>query len=198
MQKNEKSRNIMLAVLLVSVVSLTIAYATLTQYLYINSETVVSGTSSSWDVRFTAATCQATGNAAIIHDFNMDATNLDGLISKFNAPGDTIVCNIKVTNNSVVNAKLSTFTIQDGQLTYTGSGTTKTADETLVNGKFQYSIVYGTGDANEGQAPTVNDTLNSGVTRDLVLTITYPSTATLPENNVTVGGFKTTFLYVQD
>lgn len=198
MQKNEKSRNIMLAVLLVSVVSLTIAYATLTQYLYINSETVVSGTSSSWDVRFTAATCQATGNAAIIHDFNMDATNLDGLISRFNAPGDTIVCNIKVTNNSVVNAKLSTFTIQDGQLTYTGSGATKTADETLVNGKFQYSIVYGTGDVNEGQAPTVNDTLNSGVTRDLVLTITYPSNATLPENNVTVKGFKTTFLYVQD
>ncbi len=198
MQKNEKSRNIMLAVLLVSVVSLTIAYATLTQYLYINSETVVSGTSSSWDVRFTAATCQATGNAAIIHDFNMDATNLEGLISKFNAPGDTIVCNIKVTNNSVVNAKLSTFTIQDGQLTYTGSGATKTADETLVNGKFQYSIVYGTGDVNEGQAPTVNDTLNSGVTRDLVLTITYPSNATLPENDVTVGAFKTTFLYVQD
>lgn len=198
MQKNEKSRNIMLVVLLVSVVSLTIAYATLTQYLYINSEAVVSGTSSSWDVRFTAATCQATGNAAIIHDFNMDATNLDGLISKFNAPGDTIVCNIKVTNNSVVNAKLSTFTIQDGQLTYTGSGATKTADETLVNGKFQYSIVYGTGDVNEGQAPTVNDTLNSGVTRDLVLTITYPSNATLPENDVTVGGFKTTFLYVQD
>lgn len=198
MQKNEKSRNIMLVVLLVSVVSLTIAYATLTQYLYINSEAVVSGASSSWDVRFTAASCQAIGNASITHDFVMDATNLEGLISRFNAPGDSIVCNIAVTNNSVVNAKLSTFTIQDGQLSYTGMGTNKTADETLVNGKLQYSIVYATGDVKEGQAPAVNDSLNSGVTRNLVLTITYPSSATLPDSDVTVEGFKTTFLYVQD
>ena len=198
MQKNEKSKNIMLVILLVSVVSLTIAYATLTQYLYINSQAVVSGTSSSWDVRFTAATCHATGNASITHDFDMDATNLQGLISRFNAPGDSIICDIKVTNNSVVNAKLSTYIVQDGTLTYTGTGANKTADEALVTGKLQYSIVYGTGDAKAGQAPAVDDTLPSGVTRDLVLTITYPISETLPENDVTVAGLKTTFLYTQD
>jgi len=198
MQKNEKSKNIMLVILLVSVVSLTIAYATLTQYLYINSQAVVSGASSSWDVRFTAATCHATGNASITHDFDMDATNLQGLISRFNAPGDSIICDIKVTNNSVVNAKLSTYIVQDGTLTYTGTGANKAADEALVTGKLQYSIVYGAGDAKAGQAPAIDDTLPSGVTRDLVLTITYPSSATLPDNDVTVAGLKTTFLYTQD
>lgn len=198
MLKNEKSKNIMLIILLVSVVSLTVAYATLSQYLYINSEAVISSTSSSWDVRFTAATCRATGNAAIAHDFDLDATNLQGLISKFNAPGDSVICDIKVKNNSVINAKLSTFTVQDGSLTYLGSGTNKAADETLVTNKLQYSIVYGTGDAKEGQAPATNDTLPSGVTRDLVLTITYPSDVSLPEKDVTISGLKTTFLYIQD
>lgn len=198
MQKNEKSKNILLTILLLSLVTLSIAYATLTQYLYINSQATVAGATSSWDVKFTAASCHATGNAAIIHDFDMDATVLTGLISKFNAPGDSIVCNIKVTNNSVVNAKLATFTIQDGNLTYTGMGANKAADEALVTGKLQHHIVYGAGDAREGLVPTVDDTLPSGVTRDLVLTITYPSTATLPDNNVTVEGLKTTFLYVQN
>ena len=198
MQKNEKSRNIMLIVLFVSVISLTIAYATLTQYLYINSQAVVSGASSSWDVRFTQASCHTTGSAVITHDFDMDATNLAGLIARLNAPGDSVVCNIKVTNNSVVNAKLSTYTMQDGVLSYTGSGTNKTTDETLVSNNLQYSIVYGTGDAREGLAPATNDTLPSGVTRDLVLTIKYPSNATLPDLDVAVSGFSTTFLYVQD
>lgn len=46
MQKNEKSKNVMLIVLLVSVVSLTIAYATLTQYLFINSQAIISSQSS--------------------------------------------------------------------------------------------------------------------------------------------------------
>ena len=99
---------------------------------------------------------------------------------------------------SVVNAKLSTYIIQDGTLTYTGTGANKAADEALVTGKLQYSIVYGTGDAKAGQAPAVDDTLPSGVTRDLVLTITYPISETLPENDVTVAGLKTTFLYTQD
>lgn len=198
MQKNEKSKNVMLIVLLVSVVSLTIAYATLTQYLFINSQAIISSQSSGWDVRFTAATCHATGSASITHDFNMDATNLDGLMGRFNAPGDSIVCDIRVTNNGVINAKLSTFTIQDGNLTYTGSGTNKTADETLVTNKLQYSIVYATGDVNQGLAPAIDDTLPSTVSRNLVLTITYPSNAGLPDNDVEITGFKTTFLYAQD
>jgi len=198
MQKNEKSKNLLLVILLISLISLSIAYATLTQHLYITSQTTIAGQSSGWDIRFTAVTCQANGSAAIMQDFTMNATILSGLVSKFNAPGDSIVCNIKVTNNGSINAKLSSFTIQDGNLTYTGSGTNQAADEALVNGKIQHNIVYGTGDLQAGLAPSANDTLPAGVTRDLVLTITYPLSASLPESNVTVSGLKTTFLYVQD
>lgn len=198
MRKNEKTRGILLLVLMTFLITLSIAYATLTQYLYINSEATVVGLSKGWRVEFTAVSCRATGRASILQDFTMNTTVLSGLRSNFAAAGDSIICDIKVTNNGYVNAKLASFHIQDGSLTYTGSGDNKTADEALVTGKLQHNIVYGTGDVRAGLAPAADDTLPSGVTRDLVLTITYPSTATLPENDVVVEGLSTTFLYVQD
>lgn len=198
MRKNEKTKNVLLLVLLVFLISLSIAYATLTQYLYINSGATVAGQSSGWRVEFTAVTCRATGRASITQDFSMSSTNLSGLATRFAAPGDSVICDIKVTNNGVINAKLTSFHIQDGVLTYTGSGSNKTNDEALVNGKIQHSIVYGTGDAREGLAPAVDDTLPAGTTRDLVLTVTYPISATLPDNDVVVSGLSTTFLYTQN
>ena len=41
MEKNTRTKNILLIVLLVAVLTLSIAYAGLSQYLYINSQTVV-------------------------------------------------------------------------------------------------------------------------------------------------------------
>ena len=199
MQKNEKSKNMLLIVLFISLITLSIAYATLTQYLYINSEATIAGQGSGgWDIRFTAVTCHATGHASITQDFSMSATNLSGLEYRLVAPGDSIICNISVANNGSIDAKLSSFAIQDGNLTYTGSGASRLSDELLVSGKVQHSIVYATGDSQEGLVPSINDYLPSGVTRNLVLTIQYPSNANLPENDVVVTGLKTTFLYVQD
>ena len=198
MQKYERTKSGLVVILLIFLIALSIAYATLTQYLYINSQAIVAGQSTGWNVRFSSVTCQANGTAAITHDFTMNSTNLSGLVSRFTAPGDSIVCNIDVTNSGTINAKLSSFIIQDGSLTYTGSGTNKTADENLVTGKLQHSIVYATGDVKAGQVPSVDDTLPVGVTRSLVLTITYPSNADLPDSDVSVAGLKTTFLYSQN
>lgn len=198
MEKNEKKKSALLVILMITLISLSIAYATLTQYLYINSQAVVTGTDAGWRVEFTAATCHATGNAFITHDFTIASTNLSGLAYTLNVPGDSIVCNITVANNGYIPAKLSSFLLQDGQLTYTGTGESKIADEATVNGKIEYNIVYATGDVQAGDPPATNDTLPVGVSRNLVLTATYPSNATLPERDVTVSGFKTTFLYIQD
>ena len=123
------------------------------------------------------------------------------------APGDSINCDITVQNAGQIDATLSTFTLQDGTLTYTGSGESKTTDETLVNGKLNYTITYDSSDTmapsgipdgtNTGSA-TVNDDLPHGQSRNLKLTITYPlSETSMPTNDVAVTGFKTTFLYVQ-
>ena len=198
MQKNEKAKHLLLIILLVALIGLSIAYATLTQYLYINSQAVILGQSTGWRVEFTSASCHANGSAAITHDFVISATDLSSLETKFTAPGDSIVCNIRVANNGVINAKLSSFIIQDGNLSYSGTGANQTNDINIVTGKIQHSIVYAEGDQREGQVPAANDTLPAGTHRDLVLTITYPMNADLPNNDVTVAGLRTTFLYSQD
>lgn len=199
MEKNTRTKNILLVVLLIAVLTLSISYAALSQYLYINSSATVGGKSTGWNVAFTDVTCAPTGYAAVTTDFTSTATTLSGLVATLKAPGDSVVCHIDVTNGGSIDAKLSTFTLQDGTLTYTGSGAAKTADEALINGKLVYTIVYDDEDDDAGEVPAADDTLAVGDTRYLKLTIAYPDTETeLPENDVTVSGMKTTFLYVQN
>lgn len=217
MEKNTRSKNILLAVLLIAILTLSTAYAALSQYLYINSQAVIGG-SSGWKVEFTYAHCvkatlaNGTNNAVVTHDFDSavgGVASLTGLNAKFQAPGDSITCDITISNNGTIPAKLSTFALQDGStsITYTpsASGQAGTDDVTLVTGKLVYSIVYGTPAAGDpatgtaGSAPAANDTLPVGANQPLVLTITYPSTETsMPSDDVTIGNLKTTFLYVQN
>lgn len=208
MEKNTRTKNILLIVLLVAVLTLSIAYAGLSQYLYINSQTVVGGSSTNWDIKFTAANCSGGGYATVTNQFSgTNTTVLQGMTGTVRAPGDSINCDITVQNAGQIDATLSTFTLQDGTLTYTGSGESKTTDEGLVNGKLAYSLTYDSSDTmapsgipdgtNTGTA-TVNDDLPHGQSRNLKLTITYPlSETSMPTNDVAVTGFKTTFLYVQ-
>ena len=204
MEKNTRTKNILLVVLLVAVLTLSISYATLSQYLYINSQATIGGKSSGWDIKFTSAECAGTGYATVTQQFSLsNATNLTGMQGTLRAPGDSIVCEITVRNNGAIDATLSSFTLQDGTLTYTGSGQTASADATAMNGKLVYTLVYAVGDDEAGNQPdglsaTVDDDLDHGTERDLTLTITFPSSeTTLPQNDVTVSGFKSTFLYVQ-
>ena len=53
---SEKSKNILLGVLVVGLVSMTVAYAALTQTLNINGSAKVQNVNSSWRVRFKALT----------------------------------------------------------------------------------------------------------------------------------------------
>lgn len=206
MEKNTRTKNILLVVLLVAVLTLSISYATLSQYLYINSQATIAGRSSSWDVKFTAASCSGTGYATVTQQFTgTNTTSLTGMQATLRAPGDSIVCELTVTNAGAIDATLDTFTLQDGTLTYTDhDGNHSGADITAVSGQLVYSLKYATGDIEAGNQPdgsatTVDDDLAHSASRNLTLTITLPSTiTTLPENDVTISGFATTFLYVQN
>lgn len=205
MEKNTRTKNILLVVLLVAVLTLSISYATLSQYLYINSQATIAGSSTSWDVKFTAASCSGTGYAAVNQQFSgTNTTSLTGMQATLRAPGDSVVCELTVTNAGAIDATLDTFTLQDGTLTYTDHDGNHSGDDiTAVSGQLVYSLKYAAGDAEAGKQPdgdatTVDDDLDSNESRNLTLTITLPSTiTTLPENDVTISGFATTFLYVQ-
>jgi len=214
-EKNTRTKNILLVVLLVAVLTLSISYAALSQYLYINSSAVIGSASTSWNVAFTAVSCDEIGYAKVTTPFNSPsaqapATTLSGLVATLKAPGDSVVCDITIKNQGAIDATLSTFTLNAGTVTYTGTGSSKTADETLTNGKLIYNVVYAQGDKSAGLVPGAqgaDDTLPAPVQNDatvvserhVTLTIGYPATETaLPENDVTVSGLSTTFLYIQN
>ena len=206
--KNEKSKNILLAVLLVAVVTLTIAYALLSTTLTINAQATVKG--ANWDVHFqnksgVSPVCTASSRdgaasttASVTQPPTIDSTSFTGLEVEFRLPGDKVVCTWQVTNAGSIDAKLATFT-KPSTYTYTGQASdsaVKTADEGKVSGHINYTLTI------DGNAPVAGtDVLpaTSGNTKDVVLTIEFDPNATqLPTNDVIVTGFDTTLVYEQN
>ena len=219
MEKNTRTKNILLVVLLVAVLTLSISYAALSQTLQITSTATVAGKNSTWKVLFTAASCTPHGYASVEHDFSpTTTTSLSGLELTLRAPGDYVECNITVSNQGAIDAKLVSFNLQSGTFNYAGTlnSPTKTADEGKAVGLVQTSLVYASGDADAGKTPhtttgsaqeITNDDLPApvspatSVNRNLVLRFSLPSTLTtadLPSDDVVITGFETTFLYEQD
>jgi len=205
---NEKVKNIVLAVLLVAIVALSIAYAALSATLIINSQGIVKGGTNNWKVEFVKTatevdaahmTCVPTGYATITTQPTITSTNFSGLAFELKAPGDSVVCKWNVENNGQINAFLRTFTKpNDNELTCTGSGDAKTADETLVCSNINYTLTYDPSGAITAGDSTTGDVLNVNQDRGLILTITYGNNqSSMPQNDVTVTGFNTTFIYEQ-
>ena len=215
MEKNTRTKNILLIVLLVAVLTLSVAYALLSQTLTITSQATVGGKSNTWKVLFTAATCVPSGKATVEQQFSpTTTTSLSGLQATLRAPGDTVVCSITVSNQGAIDATLDTFTLQGGTLAYktTGGQDAPAGDQAKANGLITYSLVYASNDSDSGsrgKAPkstgTNNDLLApispaTSVDRQLTLTFTLPGTVTesdLPDNDVVISGYTTTFLYKQ-
>ena len=226
MEKNTRTKNILLVVLLVAVLTLSISYAILTQQLTISSSATVSG--GGWDVKFTSAVC-APGDGYVtsqdITQFNSGTVSpstpvasLTGMGVVFHAPGDSVECEITVSNLGDIPATIDSFVLGDTNLSVVASATDPTdnaADVTLMTGVLDYSIVYATGDRYAGEVPgDTSMTLVSPDTdydeahlipakqsRDFLLTISYPLDPTnpqsLPTDDVTVSGFNTVFTYKQ-
>ena len=200
MEKNGKAKNIVLAVLLVAVVTLSIAYAALSATLTINGQaTVKAGTS--WDVHFQ----QKTGNDPICvassksgesttaqvktqGTLNQDGTSFSGLTVDFMKPGDKVVCTWEVTNAGSINAKLTDVTIGTPDCT---SG----ADCTAVKSNINYTLKI------NNATPAVNDELPATTdnTKTVVYTVEFKDTATsLPSSDVTINGLGATLVYGQN
>lgn len=223
MEKNTRTKNILLVVLLIAVLTLSISYAALQQSLTINSSAVIGGKSTNWNVKFTAASCHGTGYGTVETPFSTtETTALSGLVAKLRAPGDTVVCDLTISNLGTLNADLSSFTLQQGDLTITDSQNNTnqgngpySADVTAANGLVTTTLVYATDDgitAARGLAPksagTGNDLIKAADTnhpeyvtqRKLTLTFTLDpnaTIATMPTNDVTISGYNVVFLYNQ-
>ena len=195
MERNGQTKNIILGVLLVAVVTLSIAYAVLSTSLSINAQATVKG--ANWNVQFAAKSGQsnlctitkgsASSNAGFVtgKQGTLDATSLTNLGVNFSVPGDKVVCTWDVKNTGDIDAKLATFT----------KGTPSSTDANVTS-NIEYKLTY---DSEAGTVVKQNDTLAHGTTKTLVLTIGYKSTATyIPSTDVAINGLSATLLYQQN
>lgn len=201
----EKTKSLLIGLLIIGLVAMTVAYAALSQTLTISSSAKVESKSSNWDIHFdnlAAASGSPHGYATIVSPLTKSAaTTLSGLNVTLKAPGDYVSYTFDVVNGGTINAKIDTngVSLPDvSTISMAGDTTTGTADIAIVRANLEYTLVYGTGDAKAGQAPAVNDTLNAGQTRHMVLTIKYKDNANnLPTNDVTISALNASLTYVQ-
>lgn len=194
MSENNKGFKVLAIVALcVAVAGLSVAYAALSETLNITGTAKVGSVASNWNVHFNDGTCTKTGGATA---GTLTAAGTQATLSQstFTAPGDSVTCTFDVQNEGTINAKVSSITIPEAStFTYTGSGDSKDADETLVKGNMEYTLTY-----DDGSAIAASDTLNAGESKTLKLTLTYKSSATaLPVADVNITNITSTLVYEQ-
>lgn len=113
----EKTKNVLLVVLIVGLVSMTVAYAALTQTLTIKSSAKINNTK--WDIKidnFAQAAAQpnlngGTSEATVKEGYTTSGTTIEGLEVTFKKPGDVAKFTFDLKNLGDINAKLTSFTL---------------------------------------------------------------------------------------
>ena len=192
----ERTKTIFILVLVVGIVSMTIAYAQLTQRLNITGAGKVLG-KSNWNVHFTDPVGPHREGYAIVEEGNelrrVGTTTLENLVATLRAPGDSVSYTFDVKNDGELNAKISSvFFSNVVDANYNGASA---VDEALVKQYIYYSLYY-TGTTT---TPAIGDKLAVGASRSLTLTIGYKSTAPeLPDQTVLVTGLHAYIDYEMD
>ena len=197
MIKDRRERKIAILALCVSIVCLSVAYASLTQTLNITGNTVVQG--NSWNIEFTGpVVVNKTGTAiATTSNVTLESTTITINNVKLIAPGDRVEILFNVKNSGNINAKLS----QISNLTpnFRGTGDEKIADENLVSTSYEYTLqCYNAENLTYGICE-MDTVLNASESMPMKIIIDFDANAiSSPIADVTVSNFGSTLVFVQD
>ena len=172
---SNQKKNVLLAVLIVGLVSMTVAYAALITNLKIQGTANVAATS--WDIHF-ANVAVGSGTNLAQADYSLGTldpegsshstgTLISGMTATLSKPGDKLEVTFDIVNTGTIDAKLASFT---KHITLGNSVvSTDTAD---TNDVVTYTVTCG------GSAPATNSVLvkTSGST-SCVLTVRYDDNA---------------------
>ena len=199
----ERNKNILLAVLIVGVVSMTIAFAALSSNLNINGSASVQNLNESWNIHFahisnTANEVKTYGYASADSSITVENTTVTVPEVTFKAPGDKVEYLFKVVNVGDITGYINVLNnIGIGTITY-GAGETLTPEQkTAFQNDIQVTLTYN----NPVEALQYNDTLAKGDEKELILTIQYvnrDSAQVLPTKDVTFTGISASIIYGQD
>ena len=194
MKDNKKMLQLFsIVALFLAVVGVSIGFAALSTSLQISGTAKV--VPATWKVEFLTPTFSNNSTDAKEADGvtpTVNATTFSGYQIVLTKPGDKGTYTVPVKNNGSIPAKITSVSL-GSTLTYTGTGDTKTADEAAVTGKIIYDVTW-----DDGTAIATNDTLAVGETKNIIVEVTYDSTATtLPTNPVVIGGRDLTVVFEQ-
>lgn len=205
--KNERGKNILLGVLIVGLVTMTVAYAALIQRLDINGEAKVAG--ATWSIKFENG---SKGTNVGAGEFDGTPSLTDTAITNVKAvlhkPGDKVVYNFDIHNSGDLDAIIGTLKKaqdENGDSTIVctdSSESTTSADATLVCSKTAYDLKY-TSDGDKGTVLNgkdiaEGDTLKAGEKVSAQLTIEFEDSTSIPTNDVTITGLNSYIIYTQN
>lgn len=195
--KNRSFKIVTAVALIVAVICLSVAYASLSRNLNITGTADVDKTK--WEIG-TASDPTGVGNGTV------DATLAEGslnvsITANLKLPGDKYVATVPVKNTGEIAAKLTSIT---GETASIECNTEVADDKTIVctnagngNPGVKYTITYG-GKEIRSDLTGLDTDLAVGATKDIVITVEYDGTATkIPSDTVTVKLPTITFGYSQ-
>ena len=192
---SRKQKYMIIGALCLVVVGLSIGYAALSASLKIAGTATVPA--EKWSVIFVKenSTTTKTGQATCVIG-NVTGTSITGLSASFKVPGDSCTFTVPVENAGTIAAKLTDVTGKDSPLTFTGTGASEEADETLLKGNVEYKVSYGTSEINGSTEFNNIPILDSKEKTTITLKISFKTEATdIPKEAVTIGGLDRTFIF---
>lgn len=181
--------------LLLSVVGISIGFASLSQELVITGRAEV--VPANWEIVFknlSAADTSGGGVQVSAPSIGADSTTISGVNVRFAKPGDTISYTFDVYNDGDIDAKFSTLTFGTPTITATATDPDDNAsDVSIVTNALKYEITH-----TDGTALSTTDELDAHDHTTLKLTIYYDQNAEdIPTDTVNITNFEATLLYVQ-
>ena len=198
MEKTRKIKMISLCALLVAVLGLTIAFASLSQTLIINGS--ASMDTASWDIHFEKTSGKETevkGDATFTEP-TLSGTTIENFSATLTKPGDSVTYYFDIVNKGTIDAVVSSYNFP---LAITECLSNNNAYSYCMNFDFNsdnhitgadfsvYLAMFNSGlkDADTNKSIGENDVIKAGETKHMKLFFEYKDTATeLPKNNLTL------------
>lgn|SRR5574344_656781 len=189
MNKNKTTKIIALTALSLAILSISIAFATISTNLKINGS---ANMSPAFKVDFTnLSDATISGNASVDSNPNLKATSLTNVKVLFTALGESVTYKFDLKNNGVIPATISSYVKTSPICVGTNSDpTVATNDASTVCSNITYSLTY----TDTGEEVKVGDVLNINTTRNLTFTIKYNGLA-MPTDKVNVSNINATLVF---
>ena len=189
--KTGRIQNVILGVLAVSLISLTIAYAQLTQRLNING--TAKSKSNTWDIHFENLKSTVTGNATLSQDNPLtiisNSTTISGSVGNLSLPGDSIVYTFDIANKGTISAQLSA----DPIISTPECSSNDETGATIVCENVIYTLTYA-----DGSEIKTGDVLEKGEKKAAKLTLSLKeSMSSVPYDEVDITNIAAVLNYNQ-